>query len=211
MNNLQIEKIEKYFGLNLGADICKKLARFEGLFLEYNSHTNLMSKGDLALLFEKHIFDSFALFLFKDYKNYSKVLDIGAGGGFPSVILSIVLPEINFVALDSVAKKTNFMNIVKQELSLSNLEVINSRAESLPSLNADLIISRAVGRISYIYEVSKKHLTNGGRYIFWKADENLIQEELAEFQVKFKKKVSPKFIPYTLPTAENHQRNLVIV
>ena len=210
MNNNQVEIIEKYFKIKLSNETIGKLQKFEELFLDYNSHTNLMSKGDLSLLFEKHIFDSFALFLYENYKNYKKVLDIGAGGGFPSVILAIVLPEINFVALDSVNKKTNFMNIVKAELELKNLEVINSRAENLSSLGADLIISRAVGRISYVYEVSKKHLANGGKYIFWKADENLIQEELAEFQVKFKKKVKPKFYPYNLPTPESHQRNLVV-
>lgn len=209
MNKNQIEVIEKYFKIQLSEDICCKLDKFEALFLEYNSHTNLMSKGDLALLFEKHIFDSFALFLFDEYKKYKKILDIGAGGGFPSAILAIVLPEVNFIALDSVAKKTNFLNIVKQELKLENFEVINSRAENLSSLGVDLIISRAVGRISYIYEVSKKHLSTKGKYLFWKADEKLIQDELVEFQVKFKKKVLPKLLPYNLPTPEAHQRNLV--
>ncbi len=210
MNNQQIETIENYFKISLSSEVCQKLTKFEELFLEYNSHTNLMSKGDLKLLFEKHIFDSFALFLFDEYKNFKKILDIGAGGGFPSVILAIVLPEINFIALDSVAKKTNFMSLVKSELCLDNLEVINSRAENLPTCNADLIISRAVGRISYVFDVSKKHLKKSGLYIFWKADEALIQEELGEFQVKFKKKVAPKIIPYNLPTAEGHLRNLVI-
>ena len=133
MNNQQIETIENYFKISLSSEVCQKLTKFEELFLEYNSHTNLMSKGDLKLLFEKHIFDSFALFLFDEYKNFKKILDIGAGGGFPSVILAIVLPEINFIALDSVAKKTNFMSLVKSELCLDNLEVINSRAENLPT------------------------------------------------------------------------------
>ena len=210
MNNQQIETIENYFKISLSSKVCQKLTKFEELFLEYNSHTNLMSKGDLKLLFEKHIFDSFALFLFDEYKNFKKILDIGAGGGFPSIILATVLPEINFIALDSVAKKTNFMSLVKSELCLDNLEVINSRAENLPTCNADLIISRAVGRISYVFDVSKKHLKKFGLYIFWKADEALIQEELGEFQVKFKKKVAPKIIPYNLPTAEGHLRNLVI-
>lgn len=210
MNSLQIKKIEKYFNIKLSSKTCEKLGKFEELFLEYNSHTNLMSKRDLGLLFEKHIFDSFSLFLFDEYKNYKKILDIGAGGGFPSLILAIVLPEINFIALDSVAKKTNFISLVKSELNLENLEVINSRAENLPPLNVDLIISRAVGRISYVFEVSKKHLAKNAKYIFWKADESLIQEELAEFKAKFKKNVLPKIIPYNLPTVEKHLRNLVI-
>ena len=210
MNNEQIEIIQNYFKIKLSSDSISKLQKFEELFLDYNSHTNLMSKGDLNLLFEKHIFDSFALFLFNEYKSYKKILDIGAGGGFPSLILAIVLPEINFIALDSVNKKTNFMNIVKSKLNLDNLDVINSRAENLSSLNVDLIISRAVGRISYVFEVSKKHLKSNGKYIFWKADEKLIQEELAEFQSKFKKKIAQKIIPYNLPTEEKYSRNLVI-
>ena len=104
----------------------EKLNKFEELFKIYNVNTNLMSKNDLKIIFEKHIYDSlsFGLFL-KKYSFYDKivkVMDIGTGGGFPSIPLGICFNNLDILAIDSIAKKIEFINQAIRELELENLK-----------------------------------------------------------------------------------------
>jgi len=177
-------------------------------FLEYNSHTNLMSKGDSEFLFEKHVFDSLAINLWDGFKNSKKILDVGTGGGFPSVILAIFFKDKKIIANDSRIKKINFIKHIKEKLKLSNLEIIYSRIEEAEPLDVDLIVSRAVGRISDIYELSKKHIKNNTKFLIYKSKST--DSEIEEFKNKYK---IAKFqiIPYKLPLKENFERNLVVM
>ena len=189
-------------------EIIEKLILWEKYFIEYNSHTNLMSKGDVEVLFEKHIFDSLSILNWDEFLNHKKILDVGCGGGFPSVILAICFPEIKIIANDSRIKKINFIKEIKEKLSLDNLEVCYSRIEDVEPLNVDLIVSRAVGKMIDVYELSKKHLTKNGDFLIYKA--KLLNEEISDFKKKYKK-ADFEIIPYTLPLEENFDRNLIIL
>jgi len=186
----------------------QKLNNWKKLFLEYNSHTNLMSKNDTEVLIEKHVYDSLAINLWDEFKNYNKILDVGCGGGFPSVILAICHKDKRIIANDSRIKKINFIKLVKEELNLDNLEILYSRIEDAPNQNVDLITSRAVGKTLDIFELSKKHLKKEGKFLIYKA--KLINEEIEDFKKKYKK-AEFKIIPYSLPLKQNYERNLVIL
>lgn len=186
----------------------QKLNDWEKIFIEYNSHTNLMSKGDIEVLFEKHVFDSLAILKWNNFLNHKKILDVGCGGGFPSVILAICFPEIQIIANDSRIKKINFIKEVKEKLSLTNLEIAYSRIEEVEPLNVDLIVSRAVGKMLDVYELSKKHLIKNGDFLIYKA--KLLNEEIENFKKKHKK-ANFEIIPYNLPLKENFSRNLLIL
>ena len=188
--------------------IIEKLILWEKYFIEYNSHTNLMSKGDVEVLFEKHVFDSLSILNWDDFLNHKKILDVGCGGGFPSVILAICFPEIKIIANDSRIKKINFIKEIKEKLSLDNLEICYSRIEDVEPLNVDLIVSRAVGKMIDVYELSKKHLTKNGDFLIYKA--KLLNEEISDFKKKYKK-ADFEVIPYELPLKENFSRNLLIL
>ena len=114
----------------------KKLAEeYVDFFNQYNQNVNLISSNDMAVFWEKHLFDSLALNLFfQKYKikNNVRLLDIGTGGGFPSVPLALNFNEMNIVALDSINKKIAFINQVKEKFKLNNLQAICSRVEELP-------------------------------------------------------------------------------
>ncbi len=189
-------------------EIIEKLVLWEKIFVEYNSHTNLMSKNDVEVLFEKHVFDSLAILKWVDFLNHKKVLDVGCGGGFPSVILAICFPEIKIIANDSRIKKINFIKEIKEKLELDNLEICYSRIEDVAQLNVDLIVSRAVGKMIDVYELSKKHLCTSGDFLIYKA--KLLDEEITDFKKKYKK-ADFKVIPYELPLKENFSRNLIIL
>ncbi|MBR5304528.1 MAG: 16S rRNA (guanine(527)-N(7))-methyltransferase RsmG [Candidatus Gastranaerophilales bacterium] len=189
-------------------EIIEKLILWEKYFVEYNSHTNLMSKGDVEVLFEKHVFDSLSILKWDKFLNHKKILDVGCGGGFPSVILAICFPKIKVIANDSRIKKINFIKEIKEKLSLDNLEICYSRIEDVEPLNVDLIVSRAVGKMIDVYELSKKHLSKNGDFLIYKA--KLLDEEITDFKKKYKK-ADFEMIPYELPLTENFTRSLLIL
>ncbi|MBE7705632.1 MAG: 16S rRNA (guanine(527)-N(7))-methyltransferase RsmG [Cyanobacteria bacterium SIG30] len=207
MNKKQIELIEKNFNIEVTEKINSDIDVWLQYFNDYNSHTNLISKGDLKNIFEKHIFDSLALVKYLDLNKNYKIIDVGTGGGFPSVILAIFFRNLEIIAVDSVGKKINFIKEIKEKLNLKNLDAINDRIENLKIENVDFIVSRAVGRILKIYDFSKKHLNKNSKTIFYKSAN--YEDEVIEFKTKYNKKIET--VSYILPTDEQHQRRLIII
>ena len=205
MTNFDI--LEK-LNINLTPDIKNKLKTWQELFLEYNSHTNLMSRNDSEVLIEKHVFDSLAINLWEEFKNLNYILDVGTGGGFPSVLLAICFPDKKIIANDSRIKKINFIQEAKEKLKLDNLDILYSRIETCAPLGVDLVVSRAVGKILEIYELSKKHLKKEGKFLIYKSKS--ANNEIEEFKKKYKN-AQFQVISYTLPTSQNFDRNLVIM
>lgn len=208
MTDKRINLIKKLYGIGVDIDVLKKTDKFIELFIEYNSHTNLMSKNDIDVIFEKHILDSISVVLFDKFKDASVIVDVGCGGGFPSVVLSVFFPDKKIYAVDSVSKKINFINLIKSELELYNLFPLLTRVEDYPPLGADIITNRAVGKIKDIWKYSKKHLNSGGYFISYKAktaDDEALDAMKSCIELRDK-----KIIDYELPLKENHTRKLVI-
>lgn len=206
MINNEILKTE--LNLVLSNEIQNKLKLWQEAFISYNSHTNLMSKNDIEVLFEKHVFDSLAIYKWKNFLNHKTLLDVGCGGGFPSVILAICFPDIKVIANDSRIKKIGFIKEIKEKLNLENLEILYSRIEEAPSLNVDLIVSRAVGKMLDVYDLSKKHLKKDGDFLIYKS--KLSSQDIEQFKKKYKK-AKFEIIEYKLPLKENYERNLIIL
>ena len=208
ITNREKEILLKELDLEFGDKTIDKLNQWEEIFKQYNSHTNLMSQNDIKVLFEKHVFDSLAINKWDNFKNHKKILDVGCGGGFPSVILAICFKDKKIIANDSRIKKINFIKEIKDKLNLDNLEILYSRIEEAPNQNVDLIVSRAVGKMIDVWELSKTHLTKQGNFLIYKA-------KLSDDEVKLFKKRYPKsnfeIIPYKLPLEEIYERNLIIL
>ena len=115
--------------LKIKADFTKYIE----VFLQKNAKLNLISKNDEKLLFEKHIYDSLGIKLFFEKYNITAgdILDIGCGGGFPCVPIAIEYPEFNVTGIDSIRKKINAINEIKEELMLTNLTTICDRVENI--------------------------------------------------------------------------------
>jgi len=108
----------------------EKSLKYLEILLDYNSHTNLTAIREEKTIIEKHFLDS--LLIQNLLKDEDKTLiDIGTGAGFPGMMLAIFNEDKNFTLLDSVRKKTDFLELVKTELALNNVEVINGRAEEI--------------------------------------------------------------------------------
>ena len=149
---------------------------YSDYLIEVNSHTNLTSITDPEEIKIKHFEDSLSVLSY--IKEGNKVLDIGAGAGFPGIPLRI---EKNFdlTLVDSVNKKVNFMNEVIDKLDLSNARAIHIRAEDFAKENResfDVVVSRAVANMATLSELCLPFLKVGGIFIALKgprADEEL--------------------------------------
>ena len=205
--NTELEKLEK-FKKN------SNLKKFSEVFLEKNKVINLISKNDEKVLFEKHIFDSLSIEKFFEKYNVKyagmNMLDIGTGGGFPSVPIAICYPEINVVGLDSIAKKIRAIEDFKNDLKLDNLTLINDRAENLKT-KYDIVVSRAVSRLDKVVEYAMPLLKDGGYFVCYKSKQ--VFDEIREAkEAIFKKKAELlEVIEYKLPLKEKFERFLVVI
>ena len=126
-----------------------------------NPHMNLTaltSPKEMALL---HVYDSLALLSACGFKG-KRVVDVGCGGGFPSVPLAILFPEARFTAVDSIRKKIAVVEGVTAGLGLRNLEPRCARAETLPE-RYDYVVSRAVTATSEFVNWVWNRLERGQR------------------------------------------------
>lgn len=180
------------YNITLSDDKLSKLCEFNDDLLEYNKIHNLTSITEECDVIYKHFLDSL-LFCDKIYditSNFSaKGIDIGCGAGFPSIPLCITNDRIRISALDSVKKKTTFVEQEKSKLHLDNLNVLNARVEDIaknPNTREsfDFVISRAVAPLNTIIEYSAPLLVIGGKIIAYKGSNYL--DELNEAKTALK-------------------------
>ena len=190
-----------------------KYQEYMKIFLEENSKVNLISKNDEKYLWEKHVFDSLAIENFFEKFDTSKIktiLDIGTGGGFPSIPIAITYPHLKVTALDSIAKKIRAVQTIKDKLNIENLEPICTRVENLDA-KFDMITSRAVSSLKNICEYALPKLKKDGYFVAYKSRKTPQEiEEANSILKKYNSKIVD-IIEYSLPLEENHERNLIVI
>ncbi len=189
----------------------KDFTKYIEVFLQQNSMLNLISKNDEKLLWEKHIFDSLAIEkVFEKYPKGKTMLDIGTGGGFPSVPVAIAYPDIEVFALDSIRKKINAIENIKSELDIKNLHPVCERAENVKE-KFDIITSRAVAPLKVISGYAAPLLENDGIFVAYKSKR--IDDEINDAKSVLKKYrlAVVDIIEYKLPLEDNFIRNLTVV
>ena len=141
-----------------------KLLDYLALLFKWNAVYNLTSVRDPMQMVTLHVLDSLAAVpAFKDAAN---VLDVGAGGGLPGMVLAISRPDMKVSMIDTVHKKTAFLNQVKAELELGNVTVYTKRVEQLEvKTKFDVITSRAFADLSDFVNWSGHVLAEGGQFI----------------------------------------------
>ena len=145
----------------------EKTLRYLQLLLEYNSHTNITAIREEKAIIEKHFLDSLLLQSLLKEEDKS-LIDIGTGAGFPGMMLGIFNEDKNFTLLDSVRKKTDFLELIKNDLDLKNVEIINGRAEEIIKDRRekyDVGLCRGVSDLSVILEYEIPFLKANGRFL----------------------------------------------
>ena len=121
----------------------QQFERLGALYQEWNARINVVSRKYMEHLYTRHILHSLAIAKVCQFEAGARVLDIGCGGGFPSVPLAIMFPETESVGCDSIAKKIRVVEGVKEGAEINNLRAVNCRAEQLGE-KFDYVVSRAV-------------------------------------------------------------------
>ena len=197
--------------MDRSSEIEKDFTEYKKVFLEQNSKLNLISKNDEKFLFEKHIYDSLSIKLTNCLQEGKTLLDIGCGGGFPCVPIAIEYPEVNVVGIDSIRKKINAIESIKERLGIANLSVICDRAENLKGQVYDIITSRAVADLSVIAGYALPLLKSDGVFVAYKSKKALEELEGAKKVLASYRARVLDIIEYTLPLDEVYQRNLIII
>ena len=114
--------IETYFP-NLTELQIKQLEKLQDLYIDWNDKINVISRKDIDNLYLHHVLHSIAIAKYVSFSAGSKVMDVGTGGGFPGIPLAILFPEVKFLLLDSIGKKTKVAENIAKEIGLTNVQV----------------------------------------------------------------------------------------
>jgi 16S rRNA (guanine527-N7)-methyltransferase len=143
---------------------------FTCLILKWNETAGLIAKTEEDMLFLRHFCDSLQPLLLFGFKKNAHILDIGAGGGFPSIPIRIFRPDLSFVLAESSRKKTSFLKDVIKELNFDNITVYNGKVESMnvPDKKFDYVLSRGVGSLQKFSQLAKPLVSNDGHMYTFK-------------------------------------------
>lgn len=169
------EKIKSVSNDAVAANAVEKFERYYALLVEWNERFNLTAITEKNDVFVKHFLDSISAAPL--IPQNARVLDIGAGAGFPSLPLKIARDDLSVTCVDSVNKKVTFLGTVIDELGLKNARAIHSRAEDLPKTSYDVVVSRAVASLNVLCEYCLPFVRIGGALIAYKSEKT--DEELA--------------------------------
>ena len=150
--------------LDLDAQQHARLLDYLELLSKWNAVYNLTSVRDPLQMVTHHLLDSLAAV--PSFAQATNVLDVGAGGGLPGIVLAIARPAMHVSLIDTVHKKTAFLKQVKAELGLSNVTVYTSQVQQLRVPQPfDVITSRAFADLSDFVAWSGHLLADGGQFI----------------------------------------------
>ena len=173
-------------GALINEEKAKILYDFSNLLVETNKTFNLTAITDEKEIILKHFVDCATIL--KHIPQNSTLVDVGCGAGFPSLPIAILRDDVKIAALDSTAKKINFINSTAEKLSIGNIFAVTGRAEDFAKSNResfDVSISLAVARLNILDELCLPLTKIGGRFIAMKSSKG--EEELSEALCGIKK------------------------
>jgi 16S rRNA (guanine527-N7)-methyltransferase len=171
--DLLVEGLHR-MSLNLSDQMLDQLMVYLNLIEKWNRVYNLTAIRERDEMIKLHFLDSLSIL---NHVEMEHVLDVGSGAGFPGIVLAITKPELKVTVMDSVNKKTTFMQQVKSELSLTNLNVVNARVEDYqPTILFDGVITRAFSSIQNMLLMTQHTLQKNGAWLAMKSKD--VKEEL---------------------------------
>ena len=189
--------------------------RYFQLLVEWNKKINLTAITDKEEVYLQHFYDSIAPILQGLIPNETiKLLDIGAGAGFPSIPMKILYPNLDVTIIDSLNKRINFLQLLAGELGLEGVHFYHGRAEDFAQdknfrAQFDIVTARAVARMQILSELTIPFLKVGGKLLALKASN--APEELTDAKNALNllfSKVEDN-ISYTLPNGDPRYMTIV--
>jgi len=148
-----LEILLKYFP-DLSAEQIENFSKLKNLYADWNDKINVISRKDIASLYERHVLHSLAIAKIISFSKGTSIVDIGTGGGFPGIPLAIIFPEVNFLLIDSIGKKIKVVKSIIESLKLQNAKAQHLHSNELKG-KFDFIISRAVTAFPQFVKLSE--------------------------------------------------------
>lgn len=185
-----LEEGFKQLNIPYSSEIENKFIKYRDLLKEWNQKINITSIEDDEEIYVKHFLDSILLLFNSTINENKSLIDVGTGGGFPGYPLKIVNDNYNVTLLDSLRKRIDFLDEVKKELNLHNVELIHGRAEDFGQNNSyrekfDICVSRAVAPLNVLSEYCLPFVKVGGYFAAYKSEN--ISPEISNSENAIKK------------------------
>lgn len=142
----------------------EQFTALDGLYRDWNSKINVISRKDIDNLYVNHVLHSLAIATVVRFRSGAKILDLGTGGGFPGIPLAILFPDVEFHLVDGIAKKIRVCNEVISALGLTNVKAEQKRAEEIKKPVYDFVVTRAVAKMDRLAEWSMRLITKRQRH-----------------------------------------------
>ncbi|HEX3032130.1 MAG TPA: 16S rRNA (guanine(527)-N(7))-methyltransferase RsmG [Bacillota bacterium] len=202
-------------GIRLAEEQLQAFAHYAEMLVDWNNRVNLTAILDPQGIALKHFVDSLLCGKYFGLEGSLRLLDVGTGAGFPGIPLKIAYPLAELTLLDSLQKRIGFLSAVVEELNLDKVVAVHGRAEDVARLvqhreQYDVVVSRAVARLTVLAEYCLPFVKIGGTFIAMKG--SAVNEELEEsfkaLQILGGK--LDKVVEYVLPLSGD-SRTLVII
>lgn len=150
------EIVLKYFP-HISDEQLRRFDALQELYTYWNAQINVISRKDIGNLYEHHVLHSLAIAKFISFRERTKILDFGTGGGFPGIPLAILFPQCDFKLIDGTGKKIKVVDEVVKSLGMKNVRTAHLRGEDEKE-KFQFIVSRAVTALPDLVKLVKKNV-----------------------------------------------------
>lgn len=153
-------------------EMLEQLKMYADLLVEWNEKFNLTAITEIEEIIEKHFYDSLLMNIY--LKDKTSIADVGSGAGFPGMVLAIANKDKNFTLIEPTGKRCTFLEEVKKQLHLSNVTIVNKRAEDCVKIYReifDVVTARAVANLPVLAELCIPLVKVGGCFVSMKGSQ----------------------------------------
>jgi len=216
MNNFTdyLKQLAEKHHIFLTDDNIRQFNYFKDQLLDWNKRINLTNITEPEDFAARHVIDSLMLCKLGNIKKGARLIDVGTGPGIPGLIVKMYRPDIKLALLESVGKKTNFLEWIVDDMNISDAEVLNERAENLghnPGYREtfDVAVARAVSALNTLTELCLPFVKVGGTFIAMKGKSPDIELSLSENALKILGGSVKECKTYSF--CENSNRSLIFI
>lgn len=183
--SLALRQAAKEFNIKLTESQIAAFNQYYVMLIDWNQKINLTAITEPEEVAVKHMIDSLSCYDYQIFKPGSSVIDVGTGAGFPGLPLKILQDQLELTLLDSLNKRVQFLQAVADDLHLSSVNIVHSRAEDgarqkLYREKFDVAVSRAVARLNILCELCLPFVKVGGYFIALKGAQAGLEVEEAK-------------------------------
>lgn len=209
MNPQQFIEALKAQGIELTDEQISQFDKYYRMLIHWNEKINLTAVTEKEEVYLKHFYDSLTPLFYTEIPEGTRLCDVGAGAGFPSIPMKIVRPDIKVTIVDSLNKRINFLNELTAELSLGDMHLVHDRAENFGRHTArhmfDMVTARAVANLNTLLELCLPLVRTGGKFIVLKGRRGLEELEDSTFALDLLGGKILKTHQFTLPEEDSER------